>query len=221
MPPPLCPVRRLLAATLAALLVAMATGCGASPDDDAQGGDAVTFNVDPALLDSLVRRSDLGVQFRPPRDWAPVPDSVMEVARARVAAAADSLAPGAVVTAEPLAAFGRPETGAVLTLTALRPAPNARLADGFDAFMDAYRPTVEARMGDEVRAARFRRDGMPVAQFLAQTPERVHFRLVVDVPDAPAAQFDYLVPRARYADAVRRLEASIGSLERLGDAEMP
>ncbi len=208
----------LLATAVLFLGVGGLAGCGSSADEG-EAADAVTFEVDPARLGARVPRPDLGVQFHPPRGWTALPDSVVHVVRARMAATMDSLAPGNVVTAEPLAAFGRPETGAVLTLAALRPAPNARgLAAGFDAVVTAYRPVAEQQLGPDTRTARFRRDGMPVVQFLAQTPERVHFRLLVDVPAAPVAQFDYIVPRARYADVVRLLEASIGSIERLDAA---
>ena len=177
--------------------------CGREQPDDTP---ELVFSVNEALLGEEVRLPAQEIRFRPPAGWAPL--SEQDIDRVREAVDNENHA----FTLDPLSAYVEADGGSLLSVARLEVAQRGTFRER----MAAYGAFLEAQAGeDSLQQATFRRDAMPVAQFLHQQPDLVHFKLVVEGGGPDLVQFDFIVPRSRYPEHVRSIESVIGSIHQL------
>jgi hypothetical protein len=224
--------RHSLAIVLLSLTLAGLSGCD-EPDDPEPAAEPalpeMAFRVDETLLGEPRQFGDGSgrvVTFRPPADWAAVPESQMQAIEAAVATGPSTrpdAGPGR--DAKPLAAF----VGADQSVLIVSAVPSAKHEDRLAALRE---------VDDEVLGTRFAVRGLPVSQYLVRTGGRVNFKVVIDLPsDGVGAgpgevsggggggggggqlQLDYVTPQARYGANLRAIESSLGSLGLERDGE--
>jgi hypothetical protein len=178
--------------------------------------ERVRFVVDERRLGEPYLNPLLGILFRPPRGWEPLPPQLMEQARAALAQPAG---PGAgVFQIRLLAAFRHPQNGSLCLLSGLEPAaaagagppataetPARDIAAYVLELMDAFR-------GKRVEEGRFEVDVYRVVQLRIVDERSAVYKLIVSAREGAPFQIDYIIPRDALQEEIVKLESSIGSL---------
>ncbi len=198
---------RIQPAVAAGLLALLAlAGCRSNPGSE--GPQELFFSVDTTLLGPALTDSGLGFSVRPPRDWTPVPDSLLAEAADRIAAA-KPFRPWAAPRI--LAAYRRDPGGALFLVTRFaRPVSDVErdtMGDREETALAAVAPP------GALRETVYLHHGVHVRQFLVTDPDRVLFRLLLTPSGATPIRLDYLVPQGLYPHTVKTIESSIGSVD--------
>ncbi len=151
------------------------------------------------------------IQFQPPVGWVPLPEE-------EVTAARSSLPPlDARVQVQPRHLFVDPEGGSLLSVSTLTfegaPTPAEQVAL-------YWQMLTETGQAQSLEKAAFLKDGLRVTQLHEQRDGRVRFTLLLETPANTVLRFDYVIPRERYAEELRSLESSIGSIEPIVDSTL-
>ncbi len=192
--------------------LALACGCGGKKERGTASLPPLQVQVDASLLGPAVTDSSLGVTFRPPALFQPVPEprllAIQEAVRS-------SLSPNDSIAAVPERIYGRPGSVALCTVSRFVHPP-ARGAN--TAWMDACAAAVRRTVAPaSIQEARFRMGNAVGLRFVVQNSQMVLTRLVYLSPAALAGggapvQIDYLFPRAEYPQTERAIESSTGTV---------
>ncbi len=207
-----CPRREALrwlwtAALFAGLALAVAA-C------DREGGrlgprdvPAMAFQVDESLLGPPVTEPGLGIVFRPPAGWAPADPAMHRDLRRQVEV---ERRPGDPLATDPVLLFGIAETPAVCKVGRFFEPPAEGLTRAWIArCLEEMRRQVPAEVHEDLYAIG---GEVVAAQFLAQNSQMVLFRIICQGRTGEPVMVDYVMPRTLYAQQVRAVESSIGSV---------
>ena len=160
------------------------------------------FNVDSSQVGASVEASKLGIVFRPPAGWRPMPAGDLEMATRDVA--------GNPLGVQPQYMFTQPAIDALLMVATVGRAEGQTL----DEQVKRYNELLNAELsGAIVKEDKYLKDGIVVVQLLTQSEDFVTFTLFFEASTDGLLQFDYIVPRASYPGQVKAIESSIGSIQ--------
>lgn len=212
----------LILLTLASCTRGAAAGRRAPAGEEAAGtggpgaAERVRFVVDERRLGKPYLNPLLGILFRPPRGWEPLPPQLMEQAREALAQPADSGA--GVFQIRLLAAFRHPQNGSQCLLSGLEPAAAAGAGPAATAGAPArdietyVLELADAFRGNRVEEGRFEVDVYRVIQLRIVDERSAVYKLIVSAREGAPFQIDYIIPRDALPEEIVKLESSIGSL---------
>lgn len=177
---------------VAPALAAVLVGCAGDT-----GPVELTFAVDSTLVGEPFQDESRRFLIRPPAGWEAV---ATEATRTTEDAAARLLA-----------VYRRGSHGGRFSVSRYDDPVNAE--DRERLIRNHVRTLREDFAGEEVLSTTFAHHGYRVTQILAMNAERVTLRLFAERPETGLLRLDYEIPRSSYADELRSLESSIGSLD--------
>lgn len=163
------------------------------------------FAVDKTLLGDVFRDSALQVEFHPPARWIKADPRTKEM----MAVVIDSLNPYPLRIKEVFYDSTSQSMALLSDLSGARVETRDKIIGDYEQVFNA------GKMWNDVKMATFRFNDLTTDQLLLQNQQMVNFKLIFfknrDIP----FQVDYIVPRQTYAEKVRYIESSIGSIRRI------
>jgi hypothetical protein len=188
------------------LTIVAAVGCDRSKPQG-QGYEQMVFDVDRALLEPTVTDAFLNISIAAPRRWKPV-----EAAELAQLAARLSESVGKQIPIEPRWIFLDNRSQAACVVSRL----DAADIPSEDALLKELESVYTSRFpGATVKGAIFLKDEMRVHQLMITAADFILIKLLLDAPTVPILAVDYIIPRHVYADELRAIESSIGSIRPL------
>ena len=163
------------------------------------------FVVDQALLGDVFRDSTLNVEFQPPARWTKADAQTKEM----VAALIDSLSRYPVRLTEIFYDSASQSVAVLSDLSEVDTELYGKITSEYEQVFNA------GKTWDDVKMATFRFNNLTAHQLLLQNQQMVNFKLLFFKNLDNKFQVDYIVPRQVYAEKVRHIESSIGSIRRM------
>lgn len=162
-----------------------------------QSKNEIEFNVDQALLGEQYVDSLSGFYFSVPKNWK----SVLAISNA-----SDSIA----VSKSIRKIFIDSAANASLIITSMK---GVDIEQAYKIFNSPDSTFNSARVWTSISKAEFLLGGITVHQYLIQNQEIVNFKLILVRGVKDIIQLDYLTQRDLYANQIKNIESSIGSIK--------
>ena len=185
-------------------IVVVLGGCG-SHESEAISGE-MTFDVIDSLLGPICLIEAAGISFRPPVSCDPAPDTIQTALKRELSSRISS---GRRTQVENCFADLERMTGVmVCTVDSIHD-----VADTGSYFAD-YRGVLRARFGSEhVVEGEYVVSGVSVKSYLVTDSHMVQFKLICFGIAPSAAELSYFAPANEYANLIKQIESSIGSIK--------
>ena len=170
-------------------------------DDFDQKSDAMQFNVDTNLLSTSVYLENSNILLRPPIDWVPISSDEMERLSETIQGGNN------IFSINLKKAYKSPE-GALLIITQVNSKTN-----NFSYIPPDYVELLSEQFNiEEVPFDIFKIHQVPIRQYLIDAKEVVIFRLFISADTD--YQLDYIIPKKIYEKELKKIESSIGSINK-------
>ena len=187
------------------LLLLLVVACGSANKEGATTRQ-LSFEVVDSLLGSVYEVESARKSFHPPAGFLPIPDSLFAILREKFT---QEVSPEGKIRFVQF--FFDQQHSAGLIVSTVR---GLNLSTDTAAFVSRYRQAILAEYGeDHVTAGDYWVDSVYVKNFLVTDSAQVRFQLLCLSLEGDALELQYVVPRAVYAEIVKSLESSIGSLK--------
>lgn len=188
------------------LLLGSLTGCDCSKSQKGQL-ETLTFNVNPGLLEPEVTDAVLKISISAPKHWKPVDEAILQDVIVQLG---EILMQG--LSLKPKRIFLDSESQSMCVVSQLDSVDitqGKRLLKELEA---GYRATFPAAT---IEHTVFLKEEFRVHQIMVSNQQFVLIRLLMDAFDVPVFEIDYVVSVQVYANQVRAIESSIGSINSL------
>ncbi|MBC8311830.1 MAG: hypothetical protein H8E72_05955 [Candidatus Marinimicrobia bacterium] len=170
-------------------------------DDFDQKNDAMQFYVDTSLLSQSINFSKSEITLRPPIDWTEVTGKDF-IKAANTIDSIDNLYPIKLVNL-----FSSEQTSALMIFEINGDYTN------FDYLPPDFSALLESQFSiDYVPFDNFNIGNVPVRQYVINAPEVIIFKLFTS--GKTNYEIDYIIPRSEYEKELKKIESSIGSINR-------
>ncbi len=190
--------RTVLACTGLLVLVSLSCSQSGSPQNPFR---PLEFNVDSTLLGTAIHAGGVGV--RPPKNWSAADSQLVTLARNSLAADTTKF------RFELVRLHVDTSSGAMILLKQYQSSAGTPFMTWAREFVSLFR---SSRTGIEIREEWMMVSDLPVVQLQMADSVRVYFSLVCAVD--PPVGIDYVVPKPAWANEVRAVESSIGTISR-------
>lgn len=186
--------------------VIIITGCGSSKQkpEESQPYETLIFNVDDDLIEPAVVDSLLGISISAPKNWKLVSDSVFIEITTRL----DSIL-GKQIRMEPRQIFVDTNIGAMCVVSKVDSVDISHgeklLTDLKEAYQTKF-PKANVQIGI------FLTNEFQINQLMVASSKFVLIKLFLDDDRIPVFEVDYVVPFQAYAQELRSIESSMGSI---------
>jgi hypothetical protein len=189
------------------LILLSITGCTQSGEERVGRPIELIFDINPELLDEIIRLDDKGVGFQPPKEWRPLSDEVFGEAVSQIM---QSVSETDLFSIRPLYVFLHHDHNSSLIVSVIT--SDSTFTSPSD-FAKSYRLELSGRLYDnDYKETEFLKDGIHFYQYLIQSDDIVNFKFLFQNRTGELFQLDYIVPRAVYATESKAIESSIGSI---------
>jgi hypothetical protein len=190
---------------LAVLMIVLALANACSKKEEPRNTDKVMkFSVDTLLLDEQVKSSELAIQFRAPKDWKPLENSLQKELEAKMSAV-DS----AEIRILTKYVFKRSQGASALAVSGIVfPKTDTTFTQKMVHYTNRITSSVDTT---SMQVARFTKGNIPMTQFVFRSPQSIAFKLLFP-SNNQILQFDYIIATSEFTKEIRAVESSIGSI---------
>ncbi|MEA2097160.1 MAG: hypothetical protein U9P73_10775 [Candidatus Cloacimonadota bacterium] len=160
----------------------------------------VTFAVNDTLLAEKYICKDLGISFKPPRDWQKINHKMMSAIIDKTLATQDT----AVINILPVNVFLNKERSYSCFLSSIQ-----------SKFINNYIREFKAAAEEiKINEGAFSHNGINFNQLLFSKDDLVTVKLIAESNKDMSFMIDYIVPSKQYESILRTIESSIGSIKK-------
>jgi len=166
--------------------------------------ETLVFKVDDTLLEPAITDTNLKICISAPKNWKPIDNSLLKHINTSLG---DALTQGLQI--KPKWIFFNNQSQAMCVVSKLDLVDIAQGEKVLKELKEAYR----LKLSDAtVQSAIFLKDDFRVHQLMVNSSKSVIIKMLLDAPEVPVFEVDYVVPRQVYARELRAIESSIGSI---------
>ena len=163
----------------------------------------LSFHVDETLLDTSVSDPNLNIKMSPPKGWL----HINSVSLAQINAELNAQLRQGQEHVSLQWIFWQESLGAACCVSSDDKASLDGFVNSWASILKGMYPSAKV-----LRTA-FLKDGLLIYQFMIDTREIVHIKLIFKSDENPVCAVDYLIPKNVYMKELRAIESSIGSIQ--------
>ena len=176
-------------------------GCKSSKTEDEY--PSLEFQIDPALLEPKIQDKELGIEISSPAGWKKSDSTFSNSGTLKELRAIDML------VGNPLHIFQHNQTNSLCILSKFA----ANSVENTETLILKVKSGLEQKFPSaKISTATFLKDTILVHQIMLLSPEYVILKLVCELDKLKSFEVVYILPKHAYADQLRAIESSIGSI---------
>ena len=176
-------------------------GCKSSKTEDEY--PSLEFQIDSALLEPKIQDKELGIEISSPAGWKKSDSTFSNSGTLKELRAIDML------VGNPLHIFQHNQTNSLCILSKFA----ANSVENTETLILKVKSGLEQKFPSaKISTATFLKDTILVHQIMLLSPEYVILKLVCELDKLKSFEVVYILPKHAYADQLRAIESSIGSI---------
>ena len=183
------------------ILLFVFVGCKSSRTEDKH--PPLEFQIDPALLEPKIQDKELGIEISPPTGWKKSDSTFSNGGTLKELRAIEML------VGNPKHIFQHNQTNSLCILSKF--AANS-VENTEDLILKVKSGLEKQFLSAKISTATFLKDTILVHQIMLLSPEYVIIKLICELDKLKAIEVVYILPKHAYADQLRAIESSIGSI---------
>ena len=176
-------------------------GCKSSKTEDTH--PSLEFQIDPALLEPKIQDKELGIEISPPAGWEKRDSTFSNSGTLKELRAIEML------VGSPKHFFQHNQTN---SLCILSKSTTNSVKNTENLILRSKSGLEKQFPSAKISTSTFLKDKILVHQIMLLSPEYVILKLVCELDKLKAFEVVYILPKNAYADQLRAIESSIGSI---------
>lgn len=188
---------------LVIIVLAILVSC--SDNEKMPESEQLLFEINYELLSDSVQLTAYNLIFNPPKNWEPISKRLFDSLDQKIQnqQLSDS------IKIIPLSVFFSESNQSILNVSAV----NVQ-SSNLESMVDLFEQREIEKSGiQNFKRADFLKDNLSITQFLVEENNLIIFKLFIKTHQDKMVEFDFIVPKNNYAEEIKSIESSIGSIK--------